>query len=158
MKAVLDGRLGLTRVLSVRLSKCLECGACAVACPSGIDVPGAIRAMRTELARAEDHRLAHSAARSFAGFKPGVAQRLLHSCAFAYRALPNLPMAHWHEAGSMRSLPRTAHRPLDALLPEVSTVANASRRISFFPGCATSLAYQQTARRRFGCSTASASK
>lgn len=145
IEAVLDGRLGLTRGLAERLSKCLECGACATSCPSGIDVPGAIHAMRVELARNGSNRLARGAARTLGGLKPGTGQWLLHSCAAAYRTLPKLPMTPWLENGSRRRLPGTAGRPLDALLPEISPAVNATRRISFFPGCATSLAYQHTA-------------
>src|SRR5665811_2298404 len=77
IEAVLDGRLGLTRGLAERLSKCLECGACATSCPSGIDVPGAIHALRMELAQRGDSRFARSAARILGGLRPGAGQLLL---------------------------------------------------------------------------------
>lgn len=145
VEAVLDGRLGLTRGLAERLSKCLQCGVCAASCPSGIDVPGAVRAMRAKLALNGDHRMVHGAMRSLAGKKPGTRQRLLHSCTSVYRALPALPFTPWNQSGSVKRFPGTSPRPLDNLLPEDSRASEASRRVAFFPGCVTSLAYQQTA-------------
>ncbi|MHB1325352.1 MAG: 4Fe-4S dicluster domain-containing protein [Thermoleophilia bacterium] len=53
IEAVLDGKLGLTRGLAERLSKCLECGACAASCPTAAStLVKPSWAMRQELRRA----------------------------------------------------------------------------------------------------------
>ncbi len=146
MEAVLDGELGLTHGFAERLSKCLVCGACAAACPSGVDVPAAVLAARAELARAGNRRLTRAATRRLISKKTHTGkQRLWGACESAYRHLPGFRFLPWFEDGRRRSLPKPGSRPLEELLPEVSRVDGATLSVALFPGCATSMIYQQTA-------------
>ena len=163
MEAVLEGSLGLTSGLSERLSLCLECGACTEVCPGGLDIPSLILAMRAELTGAGKNRLAIIAARGLLSGKPADRhRRLLDFGGSVYRRLPAMPIPRTKnsrrramlpparsrnlpEQARRRNLPEPARRRLDSLIPEISRPGSASMRLVFFPGCATSLYYQETA-------------
>ncbi|MGQ9811652.1 MAG: 4Fe-4S dicluster domain-containing protein, partial [bacterium] len=48
-EALLDGEIGLSRIFSDRLSKCLNCKSCVEICPSGIRVDEIVLATRSEI-------------------------------------------------------------------------------------------------------------
>ena len=148
LEAVLDGRLGITRGLDERLSKCIGCMACDTACPSGVNINAAILAARSELAAVRNsHRLARravrGAARGSAG--PSAITRLAGAAgAAAYRRLPANRLAPWWRENGRRNLPPIRRRTLADLAGDATPVAGAARRVALFPGCATNLAYPET--------------
>ncbi len=143
----LDGRLEMTAGPAGCLSKCLECGACTEVCPSGIDVNGAILAARTAAAAGSaGHALTRLLAGKLAtGEHARPLLRLLAACEKVYRGLPEIPAVPWFSNGRKRTLPRMVPRPLESMIPEVTPARRAALRVALFPGCAASLAYQQTA-------------
>jgi len=165
IEAVLDGRQDLSRGLSQHLSQCLLCGACADACPAGINIPEIILAARECLAIADRHwltlpdrdTLALTAARKLAGSQSSRSgRRLLKAGGALYRHLPARRFLPWSRAGRNRSFPNPVSHPLDTMIPEISSprldpektrrqAPGATRRIALFPGCAAGLTYQQTA-------------
>lgn len=153
--AVLDGRLYLTGTLSRRLSECLLCGACNDACPSGVSVSAAILAMRDELARSGDSRFTRAASRRLFTGTAQNRRRLLEFSGALYARAPNNRFLPWRHQGRKRAVPRPGRNPLEDVIAETTLAEEArpgatrpkgaSDRVALFPGCATSLFYQQTA-------------
>lgn len=158
--AVLDGRLQLTGTLSRRLSECLLCGACNDACPSGVSVSAAILATRDELARSGDSRLTRAGSRRLFAGSAQNRRRLLEFSGALYARAPNNRFLPWRHQSRKRALPRPGSNPLEDVIAETTPAGatqtgatpagatparGASRRVALFPGCATSLFYQQTA-------------
>ncbi len=139
VEAVLEGKLGLTPGLERRLYECLLCGACAAACPSGVDVPEVILAMRAEVARPGNRRLTRAAARGLAGAGDGFFFHVMRNPSVRRRLLGIGARARSHV------FPRLSPRSLEDVIPKTTRIKNASRRVALFPGCATSLFFQQTA-------------
>ncbi|MHB9053648.1 MAG: (Fe-S)-binding protein [Thermoleophilia bacterium] len=148
--AALDGELPLTRSFARRLSQCLLCGACTAACPSGVNVSEAILAMREELARSGSSRLARAGSRRLFGVRPDARRRLLDFGGSVYGKAPNRDFVPWRYQGRKRAIPHPGRNPLEEVIAETTPAEggpseSSARRVALFPGCATSLFYQQTA-------------
>ncbi len=136
----------MTPGLAERLSKCLECGACVSSCPAGADVPAVIAAMRATMARDSGQGLSELAVRRLIGSQAPAARRLIGLGAAVYRKLPGSRFLPWYELQTRRALPTPGRGQLESLIPEISPVSGARIRVALFPGCTTSLYFQETAR------------
>jgi glycolate oxidase iron-sulfur subunit len=155
MRAVADGRLGLSREVRSHLDLCLDCRACESACPSGVQYGKIIEPFKVAIRRtapAEEresllqrlilHHLFPHPGRVKAALAPA---RLL-------QRLGVLDLAE--KSGLTRLLPPTLRR-LQAMLPRLSGGANGlpdvlppvgpkRARVALFLGCVADAMYPET--------------
>jgi len=148
LEAVLDGRLGITRGLDERISKCLGCMACERICPSGLQIHDIFLAARSGMTAARDsHRLTRQAVRSAArgSASPSSVIRTAGIVGEAvYNILPGSRLAPWWRDGRKRSLPPLGRKTFTDIAGDETSLSGARRRVALFPGCATNLVYPGT--------------
>jgi glycolate oxidase iron-sulfur subunit len=146
MRAVTDGRLGLSREVRQHLDLCLDCRACESACPSGVRYGQIIEPFKVAMQETRP-----------AAERGGLLERLVLQHLFPYpgRVRAALAPARWlqaiglldlgERAGLTRLLPPTLRR-LQAMLPRLSGRAGAlpavlppvgpkRARVALFLGC-----------------------
>jgi glycolate oxidase iron-sulfur subunit len=154
MRAVSDGRLGLSAEVRKHLELCLDCRACESACPSGVQYGRLIEPFRVAMQESAPPRL-----------RPSLLQRLILFHLFPYaqrvrwalapaRVLQRLGILDWAERIGLPSLlPTTLRRMLAMLprlakgkrLPEVLPAIGPRRaRVGLFRGCVSDALYPQT--------------
>jgi glycolate oxidase iron-sulfur subunit len=156
MRAVTDGRLGLSEPIREHLNLCLDCRACESACPSGVQYGQLIEPFKVALQ--------NSAPR---GQKASLLQRTILTQLFPYvnrvklalqpaRLLQSWGLIDWMERiGLTKLLPPTLLRlnnmlpPLaktqPAPLPEILPAVGPKRaRVALFLGCVADAMYPQT--------------
>ncbi|MBE0428545.1 MAG: (Fe-S)-binding protein [Thermoleophilia bacterium] len=152
LEAVLDDRLGLTRGLAGRFSRCLGCRACAGVCPSGIDPHRIIAAAKAFLAAEGGFwKLSRSATAALAGTggRPQAGLRLAGLLEAAlYQKAPAASYLPYCRSGRKRVLPAPPGRSLLDMLPEISHASGGpeagASRVILFPGCSTTAFYPET--------------
>ena len=149
VQAVLDGRLAASRRVHERLSRCLLCGACAGACPSGVDVPGIVADALFVMPRPAATRVAASVAQSLAGGKH-LFVPLAGRAPARRRAFDICSYLCGLSRKSRPSFPAAARASLEDVIPRVTPVEGAMRRVALFPGCAAGSFYQDSARAAVG--------
>lgn len=148
LEAVLDGRLSFSRGLDERISSCAGCLACDAACPSGVNIHGALLAARADIAASRRrHRLTRlavrSAARGSAG-PPPLARRAGAAGEALYQRIPGNRLAPWWRDGRKRSLPAVRRATLADITGDASPAAGATARVAYFPGCSANLVFPET--------------
>jgi glycolate oxidase iron-sulfur subunit len=143
MRAVSDGRVGLTNSFQDHITLCLACRACETACPSGVRYGSLVEVVRTTI---EDHRT------------PGVLERTLRWLAL-HQILPQTGrlrlaarMIRFYQASGLQRLVRAMNllpgwlKSMENLLPSISISYPNYRRpapalgakrgnVAFFHGC-----------------------
>jgi glycolate oxidase iron-sulfur subunit len=155
MRAVADGRLGLSPEVRSHLELCLDCRACESACPSGVQYGKIIEPFKVALQRTAS-----------AAEKASLLQRLILHHVFPYgprvkAALrPARLLQRWgvldlaERAGLARLLPPTLRR-LQAMLPPLSNAAGElpevlppigpkRARVALFLGCVADALFPET--------------
>ncbi|MDR3635366.1 MAG: heterodisulfide reductase-related iron-sulfur binding cluster [Isosphaeraceae bacterium] len=155
MRAVADGRLGLSREVRSHLDLCLDCRACESACPSGVQYGKIIEPFKVAM-----QQTAPSAQKS------SLLQRLILQHLFPYsgrvkaallpaRLLQKLGLLDLAEkTGLTRLLPPTLRR-MQAMLPKLSGSSGAlpdvlppigpkRARVALFLGCVADAMYPET--------------
>jgi glycolate oxidase iron-sulfur subunit len=159
MRAIKDGRLGVTREFGEEMYFCLGCLACETACPAGVDYTRMFEAARADIERAgvlSNPR--RSAVRA-------LALRLIFTRPRLLRAVGRL--LRWYQASgaealvrrlrltallprSLRELepltPRMQREFSDALIAEIEAPARARYRVGLLTGCVQDLAYSHVNR------------
>ena len=155
MRAVTDGRLGITPEVQRHLDLCLDCRACESACPSGVQYGKLIEPFRIHLEKAmpEARRLGWFERMMLFGLTPYVGRMRL--------ALAPARLMQWSgldrlltKAGFFRLLPKKLRQLHDMLpplkrhygrLPEVLPAEGKRRaRVALFTGCAADAFFPQT--------------
>ena len=159
MRAIADGRLGVTREFGEELYFCLGCLACETVCPAGVTYAPMFEAARADIEEAGV--LAHakrSAVRA-------LALRLIFTRPRLLRAVGR--MLRWYQASGLEALvrrlrltallphdlrelepltPRVRREFSDALIADVEAPARARFRVGLLTGCVQDLAYSHVNR------------
>ncbi len=155
MRAVAEGRMGVTDGVRRHLDLCLDCRACETACPSGVKYGQIIEPFKVALQRTAP-----------AGSRPSLLRRMILSHLFPYgrrvkfalapaRALQKLGVMNWIDrSGLTKLLPPTLRRMQamlpdlarpGAALPEVSPPIGPKRaRVALFLGCVSDAMFPET--------------
>lgn len=150
-RAVASGDLDLTQGVEQQMSRCINCRACAVECPSGVEPNRIALEMRRELVDRDGlpllkhlifhGGLSHPRLLALASRAMGVAQ---HVSAIE---LQNNPLRNLLPLIGMRKdkdLPVMGRRSLMSILPEtIDPVGDHKTTVLYFPGCATNLLYPE---------------
>jgi len=150
-----EAKLGLSSILSDRISKCLNCKACMDACPSGIKVDEIVLAARAEIFKQgrfpflkkfifrnllRRGRLLPPVGRAIAFIERRILKQLPPSS--PYRML--LPLV---KIDKLRTLPIFAERAFMEEFGEIVSPKGKPRmRVGLFVGCATNLIYTNVGR------------
>ncbi len=155
MRAVADGRIGVSPAVRHHLDLCLDCRACETACPSGVRYGQIIEPFKVAL---------HASAPP--GDRTGALQRMIlhHLFPYAARVKAALAPARWlQKAGALalaervgltRLLPATL-RQMQAMLPDLATpgrrlpevlppIGPKRARVALFLGCVADAMFPET--------------
>ncbi len=162
IKAFEKDSLATSPLLKEIISKCLMCGSCAAACPSGIDHYGKFMEMRQKMVEAlgdapaiktmvyllaKEHRLRTGSKMAALG------QKLTPDFLGDKYRVGNIPVSRFP---SLNRRPFRDAQP-GRILPEAGTTSASGKargRIAYFTGCATNYMFEDTGRAVTGILTA----
>jgi glycolate oxidase iron-sulfur subunit len=159
MRAIADGRLGVTKEFGEELYFCLGCLACETACPAGVNYAVMFEAARADI---EDERVLAGRQRDLVR---ALMLRLLFTRPLLLRALGRL--LRWYQASGLEALvrrlgltallprqlrelepltPRMQAQFSDALISQVESPEKPRFRVGMLTGCVQDLAYSNVNR------------
>jgi len=153
IRAAAEGKLELSRNFVDHMYRCLNCGACAAVCPSGVEAHEIVIDARVEI----DNKLPQPAIKKwvFEGLLPSPAR--LEAAAWPLRLFQRsglqwlaertglLNMLPYNLGKTAQLPPKLPMSPLRHRLPEVTPARGERRyRVAFFLGCAQSLLFAES--------------
>lgn len=143
---VLEGKLEYTQRLAKIFETCLQCKACAVACPCGVEPDKIVLAARAKLAQERGlpsiKKLIFKVLSSPALFKTGLAVGARTQGLF-FKQREDGQSTRIPISGIVlrRVIPKLAKTSFLNMVPENNNVPDARMTVAFFSGCTTNFAY-----------------
>ncbi|MGQ9603470.1 MAG: (Fe-S)-binding protein [bacterium] len=153
-EALLDGEIGLSRIFSDRLSKCLNCKSCVEICPSGIRVDEIVLATRSEIFEGGRFPLIKRLVFKYLLTRGRLLPPISRTLAFVQRKIMKcLPQSSPYRIllpivgiDKQRVLPVFSQSALTDQYGEILRPKGKPRmRVGFFLGCSLNLIYTQVA-------------
>jgi glycolate oxidase iron-sulfur subunit len=155
MRAVVDGRLGLSREVRAHLELCLDCRACESACPSGVQYGHLIEPFKVAIHQSDASRPRASGLQRFILRHVFPYRKRVKAALGPARILQRLGVLGFAERmGLTRLLPPTLRR-MQAMLPQLSGVSGKlpevlppigprRARVALFLGCVADAIFPET--------------
>ena len=140
-----EQRLPTSPLLKSLVNRCLMCGSCTAACPSGVDHVGRFMRMREQMRRDHGERLEIRSLVFLLARERRL--RLAASVARMGRAVVPAKLQERYRPGdiAIRDYPRLNHRPFRSAVPEsVPAIGKKRGTVVYFTGCATNFLFEET--------------
>jgi glycolate oxidase iron-sulfur subunit len=151
-QALIDGQIDLTDRVKNDFTQCLSCMNCLQACPSGVDTMAVFEAVRHEIAERDGigtfTRLIFKHVLPYPG-RLNLLAKLVGLASLFYTYAPNVfsSLFPYSPMGVKRVTPDFLQPNLRSVIGEINptgAVSTPLRRVAFFTGCMTDLAFPKT--------------